>query len=328
MSAVPAVSVRAAMMRAARGAIRAATPVLLPMERSFANRMLGDGQLQPDPVFIIGTPRSGSTLLYKTVTQAFSFGFVDNFSSLFWRTPVFGTLLSQRLRLIPGHSFDSRYGILEGLGDPSEFGAFWYRWFPGGLDVHASSGSLSPVAMRELRSEVARLAVAHRKPLVFKNLFNSMRIGALAECFPGAVFVVCKRDPVQNALSLLKGRIENGGDKNVWWTLPPREVGALIGRPYAEQVAGQVHYINRQIESDMDLVGRARFLIVQYEDFCGDVHGHLRDIGAFLARHGIPLELNVSGIPKSFEPRQVTGLDKADEQAVAHAVAAFAVMQE
>jgi hypothetical protein len=324
MSDAPTGMVRAMIGRAVRGMIRLSIPLALPLERRIVRRVQERATQQPDPLFIIGAPRSGSTLLYKVVTQAFQFGFVDNFSSWFWRTPLLGTMLSRWLRLAPGRSFDSRYGILEGLGDPSEFGAFWYRWFPEGLAVHAPSGSLPIAAVGELRRDVAAMGTAHGKPLVFKNLFNSMRVGVLAECFPHSLFVVCRRDPVQNALSLLKGRIENVGDKAAWWTLPPREVGTLLGRPYAEQVAGQVHYIQRQIESDMMAVGRERFHVVEYEAFCRDVHGHLRGLANFLARQGIPARLDLSGIPESFEAHHVTGLGEADEWAVTDAVAAFA----
>ena len=309
--------------RAADAALALANPLLAPFERRLERRALARNPARHPPIFIIGAPRSGSTLLYKALTDACGFAFFNEFSARFYRTPCLGNALSRRLGIAAPRGFDIRYGSMAGWGSPHECGPYWYRWFPRGLDVYAGPGALSPAARARLRDEILAVSAQDDASMAFKNLFNSLRIGALAEAFPEACFIVCRRDPLQNALSLLRGRIEQNRDKHAWWTLPPREVRELMALPYADQVAGQVHCIERQVERDARAAGGDRFLTIQYEAFCADVHGSLERIAAFLRARGCQAQPRLDGIPRTFEVRRVEGLDPDDAAAVAAAVARF-----
>jgi Sulfotransferase family len=273
------------------------------------------------PVFVIGAPRSGSTLICKVLIDQYRFAYISNLSSYFFRTLCLGIWLAQRLRLAaPRQGYHSSYGVTEGWSSPNEAGCFWYRWFPAGMKIYVPDGELSAAARDEIRREIHAASALFGAPMIFKNLYNSMRIGPLLECFPEASFIVCERDPVQNALSLLRGRLEQQGDKTRWWTLPPREVEILQSRPYAEQVAGQVHYIYRQIYEDMGKFGTEHFFTVRYEEFCRDVHGSLQLIETFLLQRGHGLRRRDATVPRHFDVREVTGLDPADFDAVRSAI--------
>jgi hypothetical protein len=300
-----------------------ANPLLAPLEHKLERDALARNAARHPPVFIIGAPRSGSTLLYKALTDGGGFAYFNELSARFFRTPCVGSALSRRFRVEAPRGFEISYGSMSGWGSPHECGQFWYRWFPRGMDVYAPAGSLAPPQRARLRQEVLAMSAQSDASMAFKNLFNSLRIGALAEVFPEACFIVCRRDPLQNALSLLRGRIEQNGDKHAWWTLPPREVRELQALPYPAQVAGQVHFIERQIERDAQLAGADRFLTVRYEDFCRDVHAGLQRIHAFLRGRGCTPPMHLDGIPRQFEVRRVTGLEPADVTAVTAAVKRF-----
>ena len=79
------------------------------------------------PIFIIGVPRSGSTLLYQIIINYFKVIFPNNLIKLipdslylgFWFTKIFNK------KLLP--IFNSNYGDTSkyGLFQPSEFGGMW-----------------------------------------------------------------------------------------------------------------------------------------------------------------------------------------------------------
>jgi hypothetical protein len=309
--------------RAGDTVLALADPLLEVLERRLESAALARNGTPHPPIFIIGAPRSGSTLLYKALTDGGGFAYFNELSARFFRTPCVGVALSRQLRIETPRGFEISYGSMHGWGSPHECGQYWYRWFPRGMDVYAAAGSLAPPKRERLRQEVLAMSAQNDASMAFKNLFNSLRIGALAEVFPEACFIVCRRDPMQNALSLLRGRIEQNGDKQAWWTLPPREVHELLALPFAEQVAGQVHFIERQIERDSCTAGADRFLTIQYEDFCEDVHATLERIGDFLRRRGCAAQIRLDGLPRRFEVRRVAGLEPADMTAVAAALKRF-----
>ncbi|NIU01843.1 MAG: hypothetical protein GWN01_13315, partial [Nitrosopumilaceae archaeon] len=43
------------------------------------------------PVFILGPPRSGTTLLYQLMTCSFNFAYIPNIANKFYRCPISAT---------------------------------------------------------------------------------------------------------------------------------------------------------------------------------------------------------------------------------------------
>ena len=77
-----------------------------------------DDQLFPDPepsrnVFVVGAPRSGTTVLIQALAAAFDVGYISNLAASFWQAPALGVLFSRRL--VPERIFsgNSRYGRTE-----------------------------------------------------------------------------------------------------------------------------------------------------------------------------------------------------------------------
>jgi hypothetical protein len=298
--------------------------ILQCYERRLEMQVLSSQARKHEPVFLIGAPRSGSTLLYKTFVDRYRVTYINNLASFFFRTICLGTKIAKRFGVgVPPQGYNFEYGAIDGWGAPNECGAFWYRWFPEGINVYVGSGALSEETQNEIRRQVYAASAIMDSPMVFKNLYNSMRIAPLIECFPKASFIVCLRDPAQNALSLLRGRINQQNDKHNWWSLPPREGDKLLGSHYSRQVAGQVYYINRQVREDMQQFGTDRFVVVPYEEFCGDVHGVLDRVRSFLCARGHIINPRDDEVPSQFEVRHVEGLDILDKAAVERAVQMF-----
>jgi hypothetical protein len=299
-------------MRLLERSLKLADVALAPVEkllvRRFAHQRLGF-----PPVFIIGSPRSGSTLLYQLLCQRYHFVYFTNFTAQLYRAPVIATWVSNLLFRKRGSQTDyqSVYGKTERCWGPHEGGQFWYRWFPKGEHVYVAAGETNPASLEWIRGEILGMMRVQRAPALLKNTYNSMRVAPLLEAFPDACFLTVKRDPVNIAQSILHARIKLQGDKQRWWALPPKDVDWIKELPYWEQVVEQVYSIYRQIETDRAQFGESHFFDVCYESLCDDVHGSLVSIQTFLEDRGLQLSVR-SEVPAQFQ-RSVNSKVSADD---------------
>ena len=297
--------------------------LLSHIENKICNKTGEIGIKKYPPVFIIGAPRSGSTLLYKVLTEKFSLSYISNFTAIFYKIPILATWSARKLAIkaSKGH-YNFNYGNIKGMGSPSECGEFWYKWFPKGQYVYVPPGQTSGKILQELRNEIGGTSYISEAPMIFKNLYNSMRIAPIIEAIPEACFIVCRRKLAENALSILQSRINNLNDKNKWWSLPPKEVDILLKLNYAEQVVGQVYYIYKQIEEDKKRFGKIRFLEISYENFCHDVQGTLSKIVVFLSQNNCVIK-NKGDVPHSFQIKKVEGMTHEDIISINSAINLF-----
>lgn len=264
------------------------------------------------PIFIIGPPRSGTTLLYQIMVTALRTAYFTNFVARFPHAPLLALQVSRRLLDADRcGAFRSHHGMTQGWAGPHEGGDFWYRWFPRGLHVYVGPGELPPEKLQHLRTTVTRLAAAAARPMLFKNTYNTMRVAPLLEAFPRAALLVCRRDPVDTAQSILNSRVRTRGRKEGWWALPPREIDGLLDHPYWDQVVEQVYYSYKQIDADRALAP-AQFLDVDYATLCEDPAGTLARITRFLTERRIPVERRADALPEGFRPSRGQQVDNDD----------------
>jgi hypothetical protein len=252
------------------------------------------------PIFIIGPPRSGTTLLYQLLTAHFNVTYPSNFASRFPDSPALATWITHRLWPHPLQSdYHSEYGRISGRAGPHEGGNFWYRWFPRGDHVYVPAGQTSPEKLRELRSELLAMGWVANKPVVIKNTYNSMRIAPIINALPKAIFLVLERDPIDIAQSILIARCKVNGNPHDWWALPPKEIDEIRSQPYWRQIPGQIYYIYRQIEADQKSFGEGHFYSVEYRKLCQNTHVALEDIQRFIQERGVELQLR-NPVPAQF----------------------------
>lgn len=290
---------------------------LAPVEAALS-RLVADLDDRARAVFIVGSPRSGTTLLYQLLVRRYRLAYFDNLTARLHRAPAVAMLVEDRvLGDVHPASYRSRAGKTPGRFGPHECGAFWYRWFPSGDHVHVPPGATPPDHLRALRREVLAMEAVKDRPVVFKNTYNSMRIAPILEALPEARFLVCRRDLVDVAQSLLKCRVRDHGDKETWWSVPPPEIDELRQAPYWEQVVGQAARIYEEIDRRRD-GAEDRFLDVAYEDVCDDPRGVLEEIAAFLAGDAKPR--NDVEVPPSFERSTGVQVDEEDHERIVETV--------
>lgn len=305
--------------RLRRFAVRTGDSLLAPLEPLWYRRF---HDASPQPVFIIGAPRTGSTLLYQVLTSCWRTGYINNLMCSCPRAILSLATVSGALFASRGHSaLQSYYGRTEGLNAPSECGELWYRWFARD-PLYAGRGALPSPALAELRATVAALEHVTAKPFLFKNLYCSLRVGALADAFPRALFIWCRRDELDCARSIVLGRVRVSGSADRWWSTKPPEYPQLCDLSVAEQIAGQIYYVEEHIRSDLaDNYPGPHLFTVQYERFCADPTSTLDALAAWLAAHGLPVTARQTA-PASFAMASRAlddgALDAALEAAVRH----------
>ncbi len=232
-------------------------------------------------VWVIGTPRSGTTLAASVLRHTLDLGCVTNVAARFPTNPVVGMMLAETLRLhAPGtgeQAFD--IGRTRGLDGDHEFGMFWRRWLrldetPDGshrLD-EAHRGSVDAEGLR--RTLHAMIGVVDR-PLLLRNVVCGLNASLLARVHPRSVFVELRRDPIDTAWSILRCRRERAGGEGRWWSLRPSNWRACAAAPTPiDQVAGQIAGIRADLARERSAVeasgGGAHWVTLDYASLCGD----------------------------------------------------------
>jgi hypothetical protein len=223
-------------------------------------------------VFIIGCPRTGSTLLAQLLAASGLFAYVSNFVARFWKAPAIGAKIGLALDLAlmkEGSNLKSSFGQTTGWTEPHEFGYFWDRWFLYEETAKVSPAALAKIDWREMKSAFLSLQAVFAMPLFFKNQNKySLQTGFLANLFENSYFIFIERQPLYQTQSVLLSRQEFCGSIHTWWTMKPAEYPLLKDLSPYEQVAGQTYYLTGDIDRQLNQLDKKRFIKITYEDLC------------------------------------------------------------
>jgi len=249
----------------------------------------------PSATFILGAPRSGTSLLYKALCLHPHAAWISNWQRRLPRLPQ-AALADRLVRHTPaartrawfsGGSDAYVYGPSRSLveritpmpveGEP----VFTAAGVPD-PDRESVPDAAPPDAARALRRLVeATTRAAGGSVFVSKRIAHNRRIAWLASALPEARFVVLHRDGRAVASSL--ARVDWWPDEHLWWA------GGIDATEWERRHDGQRlvacarHWREEvgAIERGLELVDADRVLTVRYEDLVGDPRHHLAGIGRF-----------------------------------------------
>jgi hypothetical protein len=235
-------------------------------------------------IFIVGPPRSGSTLVSQILGATSRFAYISNFVARFWLAPAIGAQIESALGIrseLPTNPFTSEFGVTKGWASPHEFGYFWSHWFDRGQSTHkVEERDLADIDAEALQRRVAAIESVYELPLLFKNnTWCTFQAGWLARIFPRSIFVVCRRDPLFVAQSMLRARRERLGSVAAWWSMRPSSYRHLLKLAWHDQIAGQALEIEREMDEALREVPASRKIEVPYRSLCGDPRSFAATIG-------------------------------------------------
>ncbi len=268
---IPAVSRRARRWHLADATFRAAERAAFWYHRA------------DPPMFVVGAPRTGTTLAYQLAVNCLGTSYLCNLANRHPEAPS-GVTLMCRHRLRGSHSYESRYGETEGKTSPSQADAVWAKYF-GTERSFREQASVSSEAKRSAATMVGRISGIVRAPFVGKSIANSVKIRTLDECFPTCVFVWIRRDPALSARSHYHNILRR--PDLPWMSAKPSNFESLLHLDLPERAAAQVVSIEADIERDLSAIDPARHVAVDYEDICRSPEGYLEEISSLWLGAGV-----------------------------------------
>ena len=250
------------------------------------------------PIFIIGCPRSGTTLALNIIARHEELAWVSNivnrqpsqlnktgFNRIYDLPFIGGPLYLARTQ--DGKSLSKLHRIKNVLPAPVEPWAFWnsnlqnFQWkisSPNPPRAQTRS-DISSSEVLQIKSSVKSLCQHQNKERFLSKYTDFPRMTYLNEAFPDAVFIHIVRDGRAVASSYLE-KIEDGefgtwDEREAWISGWPEswrdEWLTRYGTPLSF-VAYQWKYFISEIWKDSGSIDKSRYLEVHYKDIIGNPH--------------------------------------------------------
>jgi len=252
-------------------------------------------------VHVIGAPRSGTTLLTQLLAAHTDIGYINNLIAAFWRAPIYGIRLSAQVapRTL-GSSYQSEFGRTKGIHEPHEFGYFWSELLQY-QEMREQRDKL--IDWERVRLVLTNMTYAFETPIVFKSFLLAWHIGEMQMTLPKTCWIHIRRDPLQNAISLLHLRRNLLGSIEKWASLKPKKFEMLKQKPYWEQVIGQVYFLERSYLEKLRAVPREQVLSVTYEQLCLSPDSVIKQIQHMLTLQDAPIQ-TIAPVPGAFSEQR------------------------
>jgi hypothetical protein len=278
-------------------------------------------------VFLVGAPRSGTSLVYKTLCLHPEVSYISNWVR---RAPAVPQLavLNRAAERLPGLRLRAWFGGGDNAYVYGRRRPLWERAFPmpvegeplyarAGVDVHSngSTNSNSSIDIDRLRQSLSAVRRAGGgSAFVNKRVANNHRIPMLLEAFPDARFVEIVRDGRAVALSL--ANVDWWPDSVVWWCgMTPRQWEAegrdpweLCARTWVEEL--------QATEDGLRGVPESQRLSISYEQLVRDPTTTLSGVAVFAGLDpAIPGRAWLDGV--TFPDRSEAWRQRLDSSAIA-----------
>jgi len=238
-----------------------------------------------NPIFLIGMPRSGTTIISESMSVHEDLGW---FSNYFTKAQFFPELnLLNRFISLPKIGLHIRGQKEQGIGlRPfikkflpycSEARAIWAKCcgdrFLKDFMINKSAGENEK---DRIKSTIQKVLVLQKKNRFLAKLTGPPRMNYLNSIFPDAFFVHVIRDPRATVSSLLKSKFwkKGGGFEDLWWRndlsngsikewIDSDNLPVALGAFQWEQVVNVAWH-------EAQNIGKKRYIEIHYEDFVAD----------------------------------------------------------
>jgi hypothetical protein len=200
------------------------------------------------PIFIVGAPRSGTNIFYRTLAKHPDLAWISNITK---KVPA--SLLLTRILMM----FRSDHR-------PTEGNNVWQN-FIGDNDESLGRDDVTPATRKYLYKVVRNnLQLFDKHRFLNKCPGNSVRIEFLKEIFPDAIFIHIIRDGRAAAYSIMRSRLKHDGS---YWSVKPPGWQDLLELPLVDACALQWKMIVESVLQAAVKLPPEQYVEVKYEDF-------------------------------------------------------------
>jgi hypothetical protein len=218
--------------------LNAVNEALTPIEKRIAHyQHNGDHPFY----FVVGAPRSGTTLLTQCLVYCYDFGYITNVAARFFSCPAVGIRMSKE---ILGEdykpSFYSHHARTSTPWDIHEYGKFWMYHLCLLNSADVTKNFYNHFGLNEA---LFRITSEFDKPMVMKGIFPAYDPRILTVPHK---FINIERDPLDCCVSIYKIR-KNSDDPDKWfgWHIPVEDRANFYELDIRWQIAHQVHYFQQ-----------------------------------------------------------------------------------
>ena len=267
------------------------------------------------PIFIVGNPRSGTTLLYQVIAQYFEVCYFSNLMCLFPESPITVARIASKIKgCNPPGSFYNNFGQTDGMSSPNQGEHIWKRWFKDCYDFKTIKCEVELKDEIEMRNSVGLLQKYFDSPSLHKWQPLSEKIICLARIFPEVMFVRIKREKEFIAQSILYSKRKIWNDNNRWFSTKPKNYEEIVNDDYLLKICKQVESIEKDIETDIDIIGKEKCFTIRYEDLCNTpytIMNELRNFYMWKNKKCVNTR-KTDNIPKKFPCMNTIKIDKSE----------------
>jgi len=240
-------------------------------------------------VAVVGPPRVGSTLMYQLLLTQFRFAFFDNLQHGLLRYPNLAFSLSHWLR--PIHlrtsTLASDHGFVHGILGASEANFFWPYWC--GMNMTQCPVVPNEARLGHVLAFFNRMHEQLQLPLTNSYNAHAFYMKEVSHIFPRSVFIVLRRDPLANGLSILRARQKLRRRVQEWWSIQPSQCVGIAHLDEYTQIARQLRYTYQSMRNQKQTIPQLNTIDVAYEDLCRNPRAELERIAAMCRESGVEI---------------------------------------
>jgi hypothetical protein len=216
-------------------------------------------------IFVTGAPRTGTSVVAQVLIKHLPVSYLNNLTAVFRRSPIVSNILFKNL-LKKEINYRSYYGKTYGFSGHNDALYIWDHWI--GKDRTKIPEFLPEKSKNEMIRFFGGYEAAFGRPMVNKHNNMNLYASLIADTLKTSFFICITRDPIYLAQSLLKARIDIHNDLFTPYGIhrqnpKEREIG-----DYVADICEQVLYHEKGARKQQRIIGKERFWIVSYEDFC------------------------------------------------------------
>ena len=247
------------------------------------------------PIFVIGMPRSGTTVIAEAMAVHEDLGWFSNYFG--WVPSIPEVSILTRLISLPKigpylmgkKRQDLRISafIRRFLPYCTEAYPIWRRYCSERFEWNYLLNQFASESEKHrIRSIISKVLLLQNKKRFFAKLTGPPRMNFLNSIFPDAFFVHVIRDPRANVSSLLRVPFwkEGGGFQNPWWQngLSQDLIEEWKSSQRSSVALGAIQWKNiiKIAWQEKNRIGSNKYVEIHYEDFVKNPYGALKDIFA------------------------------------------------